>query len=93
MKVQILVNLKMATSKILPSGTIFDDKDGPIPESIMKRVRKGTAKIIDATVFVPKAPEETMIAGPAAPGSIVATSSKVTVVPEQKIKKLSAKRK
>ena len=44
MKVELLVNLKVASGKIISAGTIFND---PIPEFIMKRVRRGMAKIID----------------------------------------------
>lgn len=44
MKVELLVNLKVASGKIISAGTIFTD---PIPEFIMKRVRRGMAKIID----------------------------------------------
>ena len=47
MKVELLVNLKMADGRIISAGTIFSDENGPIPESIMRRVARRTAKIID----------------------------------------------
>ena len=47
MKVELLVNLKIASGKILSRGTIFSDENGPIPEFIMKRIRRGMAKVID----------------------------------------------
>jgi hypothetical protein len=43
MKAELLVNLKTANGAIVKAGTIFTD---PIPEFIMKRVSKGTARII-----------------------------------------------
>jgi hypothetical protein len=61
MKVELLINLKIASGKILSVGTIFDDNDGPIPEFIMKRVRRGSAKIIDAR---PSSKESAVIAKP-----------------------------
>jgi hypothetical protein len=46
MKVELLVNLKIKSGQIIQAGTIFSDELVPIPESIMRRVNRGTAKIV-----------------------------------------------
>jgi len=48
MKVELLVNLKIANGQIIQAGTIFSDEYGPIPASIMRRVARKTAKIVDS---------------------------------------------
>jgi hypothetical protein len=49
MKVELLVNLKVASGKIISAGTIFSDEKEPIPEFIVKRIRRGMARIIAQT--------------------------------------------
>jgi hypothetical protein len=47
MKIKLNVNLKIASGKVISSGTVFDDKDGPIPDFVMRRVARNMAEIID----------------------------------------------
>ena len=49
MKVELLVNLKTASGRIVEAGTIFSDEENPIPPSILKRVTRGTARVISTT--------------------------------------------
>ncbi len=46
MKVELLVNLKLGNGRIIPSGTIFSDKEEPIPEFVLRRLRRGMAREI-----------------------------------------------
>lgn len=46
MKVQLLVNLKVADGRVISAGTVFTDENGPLPEFILRRLRRGTAKVI-----------------------------------------------
>jgi len=48
MKVELLVNLKIANGRVLSAGTIFTDKTESIPEFIMRRVPRKMARIIDS---------------------------------------------
>ena len=57
MKVELLVNLKIASGKVISAGTIYSDENVPIPEFIMRRLERGTARVIDAKPSsIPKAP-------------------------------------
>jgi len=59
MKVQLLVNLKVADGRIIPAGTIFSDENGPLPEFIIRRIRRGAAKVISQDPpSPPPAPQE-----------------------------------
>ena len=46
MKVELLVNLKVASGAIISAGSVYDDDNGPIPEFVLRRLRRGQAKII-----------------------------------------------
>jgi hypothetical protein len=46
MKVELLINLKIGSGQIISAGTVFSDEFEPIPEFIMNRLRRGTAKVI-----------------------------------------------
>lgn len=57
MKVELLVNLKIASGKVISAGTVYSDEVVPIPDFIMRRLARGTAKIIDAKPsLISKAP-------------------------------------
>jgi hypothetical protein len=44
MKVILDVNLKIGTGRIIPMGTVFSDEGGtPIPEFILRRIRRRQA--------------------------------------------------
>jgi hypothetical protein len=49
MKVELLVNLKVASGRVLSKGTVFSDAVEPIPDFIMKRLARGMAKVIETT--------------------------------------------
>jgi hypothetical protein len=49
MKVELLVNLKVASGRVLSKGTVFSDAVEPIPDFIMKRLARGMAKVIEVT--------------------------------------------
>ena len=49
MKVELLVNLKIASGRVLSAGTVFSDAVEPIPDFIMKRLARGMAKVIENT--------------------------------------------
>ena len=55
MKVELLVNLKIASGKIISAGTIFSDEFEPIPDFVMKRLDRGKAKIVAGSVAKLKA--------------------------------------
>jgi len=59
MKVELLVNLKVASGRVLSKGTVFSDAVEPIPDFIMKRLARGMAKVIETSpapaVVAPKA--------------------------------------
>ena len=63
MKVKLLVNLKIATGRILSAGTIFSDEKEPIPEFILKRISRRQVQVIDPKPFVPKLEEAEEIKG------------------------------
>jgi len=46
MKVELLVNLKIGSGRIISAGTVFSDEFEPIPVFIMNRRRRGMAKDI-----------------------------------------------
>jgi hypothetical protein len=47
MKVELLVNLKVSTGKIISAGSVFSDEEGaPIPEFVMRRLQRRQARII-----------------------------------------------
>jgi hypothetical protein len=54
MKVELTVNLKTAKGQIISAGSVFSDKDAPIPDFIMRRVEKRQAKIIEYNPPPPK---------------------------------------
>lgn len=47
MKVEMLVNLKIASGKVIPRGATFSDKTDPIPDFVMRRLQRGMARIIE----------------------------------------------
>jgi hypothetical protein len=57
MKVELLVNLKIASGRIISAGTIFSDETEPIPEFIMKRLARNKARIISGAPAKPKVTE------------------------------------
>ena len=54
MKVELTVNLKTAKGQIISAGSVFSDKDAPIPDFIMRRVEKRQARIIENNPPPPK---------------------------------------
>ncbi|MFA5394427.1 MAG: hypothetical protein WC346_00225 [Methanogenium sp.] len=50
MKVELLVNLKLGNGRIIPAGSVYSDENGPIPEFIFRRLKRGMAKVLDSTV-------------------------------------------
>ena len=47
MKVELLVNLKVSTGRIISAGSVFSDEEGtPIPEFVMRRLQRRQARII-----------------------------------------------
>lgn len=47
MKVELLVNLKVGTGRIISAGSVFSDEEGaPIPEFVMRRLQRRQARII-----------------------------------------------
>jgi hypothetical protein len=47
MKVELLVNLKVSTGKIISAGSVFSDEEGvPIPEFVLRRLRRRQARVI-----------------------------------------------
>lgn len=58
MKVELLINLKLADGRIVNSGTIFSDEFVPIPASIMRRVNRGTARIVSSPAPIKKEVEQ-----------------------------------
>jgi len=54
MKVELLINLKIRSGQVVEAGTIFSDEHVPIPESIMRRVQRGTARIISSSAPLKK---------------------------------------
>ena len=50
MKVELLVNLKVSTGKIISAGSVFSDEEGtPIPEFVMRRLQRRQARVIPGT--------------------------------------------
>ncbi len=93
MKVQLLVNLKIADGRVIPAGTIFTDENGPLPEFIIRRIRRGAAKVISqdspSPPPAPKEPEsapEPEAAKPAPAPEPVPEPAPATVVEEEKPK-------
>jgi len=57
MKVELLVNLKVSTGKIISAGTVFSDEGGtPIPEFVMRRLQRRQAKVLSYTVVKTELP-------------------------------------
>jgi hypothetical protein len=57
MKVELLVNLKTAEKRTISAGTIYSDEEGtPIPEFILRRLRRGMARVIVPKKTVPPLP-------------------------------------
>ena len=47
MKVELLVNLKVGTGKIISAGSVYSDEEGtPIPEFVMRRLQRRQARIV-----------------------------------------------
>jgi len=61
MKVELLVNLKIASGRVLSAGTVFSDAVEPIPDFIMKRLARGMAKVIENTPVPGIKPKATVI--------------------------------
>ena len=51
MKVELLVNLKLGNGKVVSAGTVFSDENTPIPDFVMRRLRRKMARVIQ---FDPK---------------------------------------
>jgi len=47
MKVELLVNLKLGNGQIISAGSVYSDKNTPIPEFVMRRLKRGMARIIE----------------------------------------------
>ena len=46
MKVELLVNLKIGSGRVVSAGSIFSDESEPIPDFILRRLKRGTARVI-----------------------------------------------
>jgi hypothetical protein len=46
MKIMLDICLKIGSGVVIPSGRVFDDSQGPIPEFVMRRLRRKQAHII-----------------------------------------------
>ena len=60
MKVELLVNLKVASGKVIPRGSTFSDKTAPIPDFVMRRLQRGMARIIDEPTSTEAPPNQKM---------------------------------
>lgn len=47
MKVELLVNLKLGNGHVVSAGSVYSDKNTPIPEFVMRRLKRGMARIIE----------------------------------------------
>ena len=47
MKVELLVNLKLGDGRMISAGSVYSDKNTPIPDFIMRRLSRGMAKIVE----------------------------------------------
>jgi hypothetical protein len=56
MKVELLVNLKIGSGRIISAGSVFTDETAPIPEFILRRLKRGTAKVLAEAKSLPVAP-------------------------------------
>lgn len=89
MKVELTVNLKTAKGNIIRSGSVFSDKDAPIPAFILQRLAKGQARIIEYNPAPEKIEEKKRVI----PVTVVLEKTEkkrdipVTVVPEKTEKK------
>ena len=59
MKVELLVNLKIGSGRIISAGTVFSDEVEPIPDFIMNRLRRGMAKVIADNKKIETSPNKT----------------------------------
>lgn len=63
MKVELLVNLKVGTGKIISAGSVYSDEEGtPIPEFVMRRLQRRQARILPGSnkpaIVAQKVPSE-----------------------------------
>ncbi len=47
MKVELLTNLKLGDGRMIATGSVFSDKDAPIPDFIMRRLARRQARILE----------------------------------------------
>jgi hypothetical protein len=67
MKVELLVNLKVASGSVISAGTIYTDEQGPIPEFILRRLRRGTARTLPEKAVPPSSISKPVQVGKKAP--------------------------
>jgi len=53
MKVELLVNLKVGSGRVISAGSVFTDATSPIPEFVMRRLKRGQARIIAEAKSMP----------------------------------------
>ena len=57
MNVELLVNLKVPDGRTIPSGAMFDDEHGqPIPDFVLRRLKRGMARVIASKTSTPVLP-------------------------------------
>ena len=81
MKVELLVNLKVKSGKIISAGSVFSDEEGvPIPESILRRVQRRQARVLPG---IPKSviPEKEL------PPSLLSKTKKTKGIAKKTIEK------
>jgi hypothetical protein len=61
MKVELLVNLKVGDGRIVSAGSVFSDEKVPIPDFIMRRLKRGMARIISGSLPTPSPVEEVVV--------------------------------
>jgi hypothetical protein len=81
MKVELLVSLKVGDGRIIAAGTVFSDKNTPIPEFVIRRLNRGMARIIEHDPLPPPIPSiskpevekkiEKVVEAPKAPDKVI----------------------
>lgn len=64
MIVELLVNLKLSDGRMIAAGSVFSDKDAPIPDFVMRRLTRRQAKILEQNKFEAPKKEETKVVLP-----------------------------
>lgn len=58
MKVELLVNLKVGSGRVISAGSVFSDANAPIPDFIMRRLKRGQARVLPEVKSLPTPPLE-----------------------------------